>query len=161
MNILWIRDTFTVNETLSKGRIVEVPVFLWDGIEQPRNHDLPGHSCIPAGEYVMVPHISGHLHEQDGVTPLHTWALVNAGLGVFHTLADATGYTGSYPVRTECLLHPANFARELEGCGAPGDSRLQMVNKTWMVTNSRYTFDHIRTILVIDTTGHTFTIQEN
>jgi Family of unknown function (DUF5675) len=169
LNILWeennmlivlLRDTFTVTETLGKYDLRFFPEFSCDVLEQPRNHDIPDHSCIPTGTYQMVPHVSAHLHEDDGVTPLQTWAFVNPLLGVFHNPGDEVGYSGTYPVRTDCLVHPANFAAQLEGCQAPGDSRKQ-VNGSWMVTNSRITFKKLRSLLGgAGTIGNSLMIQE-
>lgn len=155
MNIQLTRDTFTANETLSTDVLGN---FAFDTIERPDSGDQPGVSCVPMAEYELVPHISARLHEDDGVTPLSTWALVNPAVGVFHDEEDAIGYTGTYPVRTAVLIHPANFAHELLGCIAPGDSRLKMADGTWMVTNSRATFKKLRAILGQGTTGHTITI---
>lgn len=159
MNLTVIRDTFTPNETVG---CLQVGQLVFDYIEQPRNHDQPGHSSIPVGTYQLVPHVSGHLREKDGVTPLHTWALVNPDLGVFHYDADVPpGYSGEYPARTVCLMHPANLASELHGCGAPGIDRTKVGSGQWMVTDSRVAFEQIRDILGEGSTGHTIEISES
>jgi hypothetical protein len=72
---------------------------------------LKGQSCFPEGEYKLVRH--------DTEAHPRTWALVNPDLWVYHWDEDVpAGRVGL--ARTVCLLHPANFARELKGCCAPG-----------------------------------------
>lgn len=139
-----VRDTHTTEETLGKLAFGDAVA---DTIEQPDNGDQPGHSCIPWGRYQLVEHVSARLHEDDGVTPLRTWALVNPDLGVTHSPDDPLWNT-DYPHRSECLIHPANYASQLEGCIAPGASRGHMLGTTgWMVTDSRATFKAIRSYL--------------
>ncbi len=46
-----VRDTKTSTETM--GNLTAGPVVA-DTIEQPDNHDAPGHSCIPVGTYQLV-----------------------------------------------------------------------------------------------------------
>lgn len=157
MQIQISRDTFTPNETLG---VAILGNFAFDTIERPDLNDQAGVSCIPLGTYDLVPHVSARLHEDDGVTPLQTWALVNPSLGVFHYAADGASYNGTYPVRSTILIHPDNLASTLEGCIGPGDSRTK-VGEFWMVTNSRATFKKIRDILGgPGTTGHTIAISK-
>lgn len=140
-----VRDTFTAAETLGKLAFGDAVA---DTIEQPEGGDQPGHSCIPTGSYRLVEHTSARLHEDDGKTPLRTWALVNEALGVTHSPDDPLPAGCQYPHRSECLLHPANYASQLEGCIAPGASRGHLLGTAgWMVTDSRATFKAIRTYL--------------
>jgi len=158
MNINIVRDTKTPVETLGHIQAGEVT---HDYLERPDLDDQPMVSCIPCGSYALEPHISGHLHEDDGVTPLHTYAFVNHALGVFHHGEDVpAGYDGAYPVRVECLFHPADFVEQLEGCGAPGLSRGQLPNGVWRMNSSRPAFHDIRDQLGIGATGHTALISE-
>ena len=158
MDLILIRDTFDPHETLGKIQAGEA---IYASMEQPWNNDQPDHSCLPAGTYRLVPHISGHLHEADGVTPLQTWALVNEALGVFHSQQDVPAdYSGGNPARTECLIHPANFASQLEGCISPGTSR-QQYGDVWEVIDSRIAFDAIRQYLGSGTSGNTITISSD
>jgi len=63
----------------------------------------PDVSCVPPGTYQLVLH--------DTVKHPKTFALVNPDLGVIHEPDPA------HPnFRTACLIHVANFPRELEGC---------------------------------------------
>lgn len=153
-----IRDTKTTAETLSN--LLAGPLAC-DAIEQPDNHDQPGHSCVPIGTYQLVQHTSARLHEDDGVTPLRTWALVNPSLGVTHSPDDPIPGNCQYPHRSECLIHPANFARQLEGCIAPGAARTRAQGSgEWMVTNSRESFKMLRAYLDAHPEDWTLTISE-
>lgn len=155
MNLL--RDTKTFAETL--GRIGFGTAYC-ECIEQPDNHDMPGHSCVPAGTYTLVPHTSARLKEEDGKTPLRTWALVNPALGITHAEADAIPGGIGYPHRSECLIHPANYANQLEGCIAPGQRRAPAEAGTHMVTKSRDTFEAIRAYLDANPDDRTLVITD-
>lgn len=153
------RDTFTAFETVGK-MTVDGADYSAETIEQPRNHDIPGHSCAPVGTYDLEPHESGHLHEDDGVTPLMTWALVNPALGVTHRESDPIPADCPYPHRAEILVHPDNKADTLLGCIGPGERRMQLPSGRWEVTPSRPAFSRWRNILGKGTTGHTLEIRE-
>lgn len=146
MNLTMIRDTSTPNETLYKLTVGEQ---VFDAIGQPDNHDEPFASCIPLGLYELVSH--------DTAAHPNTWAMVNPELGVTHEPGDSIPADCKYPHRFACLLHPANFARQLQGCFAPGMGRSQ-AGGLWMVTDSRMAFTTIQEILEPGTTGHTLTI---
>lgn len=77
-------------------------------------------SCVPVGTYQLVRH--------DSAKHPKTWALVNEALDIFENPAPGK--------RSDCLIHPANFAFQLEGCIAPGIDRSKN-GQTWMVTDSR------------------------
>ena len=149
MNLIMIRDTSTPNETLYKLQVREQ---VFDAIGQPDNHDTPNASCIPLGVYQLVPH--------DTAAHPETWAMVNPELGVTHEPDDIIPDDCKYPHRFACLIHPANFARQLQGCFAPGMGR-SMAGGMWMVTDSRMAFGKIQAILEPMTIGHTLTIQES
>jgi Family of unknown function (DUF5675) len=144
MNFVLTRDKFTAVETLGT---IEVGGQTFQSIERPWVADsehmggAPGVSCVPEGTYVLV------LHD----TPKHprTFALVNESLGVVHNPTPG--------LRSDVLIHPANWARELEGCIAPGRERVRD-NGEWMVTHSA---DAMRAIhaLVPWTEGHSIEIK--
>lgn len=71
-----------------------------------------GVSCVPAGRYALELH--------DSAAHPETWALVNHELGVYHLDTDIPKGQGG---RTVVLIHPANWASQLEGCIAPGLGR--------------------------------------
>jgi len=94
---------------------------------------VPNFSCVPAGTYQLARHD----------TPKHpkTWALVNPELGIYHEEIPA-GCIG----RNACLLHPGNWAEQLEGCIAPGMTRSQMGGQ-WMVGESVKAFEAIQALV--------------
>lgn len=89
-------------------------------VEQPWRNNKPYKSCIPAGEYQLVPHDSKKYGE--------TWAMVNHDLSVSH-------YKEANIKRFACLFHKANYAKQLQGCIAPGKS-LGSVSAEWAVVQS-------------------------
>ncbi len=97
-------------------------------IERPWIPTWPGgrryESCIPAGEYDLVPHT-----RPNGQRVV---ALVNPGLAVYHHQDDLPEGVGRFLI----LLHPANWADELYGCIAPGYGRTT-TDRGPMVTRSR------------------------
>jgi len=103
-------------------------------VERPWLNNQSAISCVPPGIYKLEPHNS----------PKHpnVWALVNHDLGVYHNPTDG--------MRSDILIHPANWAHELEGCLAPGLSR-----EGSMVTNSREAIEQLRRVL---NTTNTLTI---
>lgn len=110
-----------------------------------------GHSCVPLGTYDLV------LHD----TPKHsrTWALVNPALDVLHQENDDHDPDED---RVACLIHPANFVLQLEGCIAPGLRHAKAPEGTvggYMVVNSRDAMAKIMAA-VPWTNGHTLEITE-
>ena len=90
-------------------------------IERPWLDDKPKQSCIPPGNYGLIPHTILH----GALRGLQTYALSNPVLGVFAEPPDT--YSGQNPLRVACLIHPANWAFQLEGCIAPGKGRGMLV----------------------------------
>ncbi len=76
---------------------------------------LPFNSCVPDGMYRLMPHISRSKGE--------VFIFWNAENGVYKFPKDHAVERG----RNLCYLHTANWAFQLEGCIAPGLSRLCMV----------------------------------
>lgn len=101
-------------------------------------------SCVPVGRYSLVLH--------DTVDHPQTWALVNHELGVYHHRSEIPPAGG----RSEVLIHPANWAKELEGCIAPGLSR-SIGDGLPMVIRSVPAFTKIKAALPW-TDGHFLTI---
>lgn len=114
-------------------------------IEQPWKENLKGHSCVPTGTYELHPHNSPK-HP-------HVWALHNPELNVYAEPGPDVPETG----RTDCLIHPANWAWQLEGCIAPGTGRSPS-DKGPMVLHSQDAVKQIQAILGIGSTGHTLEI---
>jgi hypothetical protein len=142
MNLILKR--YILTETETQG-VLTVGGSVFFTIEQPWKDNLKGHSCVPLGTYALIPH-SSEKHP-------NTWALDNPALKVYAEPA------GNEPddARTDCLIHPANWAFQLEGCIAPGMGKADS-DKGPMVTRSREAFGTIQKLLGIGSTGHTLEI---
>jgi hypothetical protein len=138
MHLVLIRDTYTNNETLG---ILKVESLQLDSIERAENDTA--HPCVPEGTYQLVFH--------DSPKHPHTFALVNSALGVVHNPEEGK--------RSDILIHPANWARQLEGCIAPGKTRT-LDETGWMITNSREAYEELMVLLPWEL-GHTIEIKSN
>jgi len=108
MKIIIDRYESTAKGTLSKVAVInpdtEITVTTFFGIECPWKDNKPSISCIPGGDYDLVPHSSGKYGE--------VWAFV--GGTVSHYFDDGQSE------RYACLIHAANYAHQLQGCLALG-----------------------------------------
>ncbi|HEY2071223.1 MAG TPA: DUF5675 family protein [Rhizomicrobium sp.] len=96
--------------------------------EQPWNNNMPDHSCIPVGEYQLLPYTS----------PKHGETVVfhNPALGIYGTPEMIpAGETG----RSLCEIHSANWPDQLEGCLALGEVVTDIPPGGKGVTNSKAT----------------------
>jgi len=92
-------------------------------VEKEWRNNKPFESCVPEGEYDLVPHNSPKYGE--------CYALV----------AETLGVTVNGPsIRTACLVHIANKPSQLVGCAAPGLSFGFLVGE-WCVSSSRLAFN--------------------
>jgi hypothetical protein len=98
-------------------------------------------SCIPAGEYQVIPHTRPNGDE--------VYAIVNESLGIYR-------YPDPKAVRDLILIHKANVMTELAGCIAPGNKHGGL-NGNFGVYNSGDAMEQIRDLLGDET--HTLTIQ--
>jgi len=119
------------------GELYNEGVFQCYMIGQPWRDNRPFVSCVPVGTYDLIPHNSPHLGK--------CVAMVNHDLNVYETQAEAQAAGGG---RYACLVHPANWSSQLQGCFAPGDgiswgtrpdSNGTKYKPNIMVTNSRHT----------------------
>lgn len=94
-------------------------------VEREWNNNQPNISCIPQGEYTLVPHHSPRFGD--------CYALVAPSLGV--TIHGPS-------LRTHILFHVANLPEQLEGCLAPGMG-FGVVKNQWGVVNSTIAFDKL------------------
>jgi hypothetical protein len=88
---------------------------LYATCEQPWNNNLPDQSCIPVGDYELLPYDS----------PAHGQTVVfhNPALGVYGTpIMIPAGATG----RSLCEIHNANWPFQLKGCVAVGAHVMDM-----------------------------------
>ena len=81
----------------------------------------PNNSCVPAGDYKLVPHTRPNGDE--------VVALVNPGLGVYYQAEDRPSGVGRFLI----LIHAGNYSTDIVGCIAPGLGR----SGDAMVTSSR------------------------
>lgn len=107
---------------------------------------LSGKSCVPRGIYKLERHNS-EAHP-------NTWALVNSDLDVIHYEDRDRPYA-----RCLVLIHPANYARELRGCIAPGMGRVINGEGLHMVTNSRLAMLEIKRFVLPWDDSHTLEIR--
>lgn len=107
-------------------------------IELPWRDNHPDTSCVPAGEYELIPYVS----------PKHgpTWRLHAPELGVWGRSMAPEG------ARTEIELHTGNWADESLGCILVGLSAGALLNPTTgrtepAVLHSVDAFERLRTLL--------------
>lgn len=92
-------------------------------VERPWKNNQAGISCVPEGEYDLIPHNSPKFGD--------CYVLEAPSLGV-------TIYGPSQ--RTHILFHAANKPSQLEGCIAPG-MNFGVVGDEWAVLDSRIALD--------------------
>lgn len=153
MKLILIRDYNSTECTL--GRLhISAPGqdFECDTMERPwvpmpgTRGGLSGKSCVPKGTYSLERH-SSEMHPD-------TWALVNSDLDVIH-YEDRNRPLA----RALVLIHPANYARELRGCIAPGQRRTIDENGFHMVTSSRLAMLDVRRFVLPYPGEHTLEIR--
>lgn len=88
-------------------------------IERPWLYNEPNFSCVPEGEYELV--------EYDSPKFGDTWCLVNHALDVGMYQGDAARYA--------CLIHKANWVRQVKGCIAPV-TKLTVMRGDWAGSSS-------------------------
>ncbi len=113
---------FSYSETETEGVLI-VGSNKFATIEQPwvsnpngAKGGLPFQSCVPDGMYRLSPFTRPDESE--------VWIFFNPSLGVHRFPQDHQKDRG----RNLCLIHSANWARQIQGCVAPGLSRLPMAD---------------------------------
>lgn len=96
-----------------------------------------GTSCVPAGVYTLVRHVSEAFGD--------VFALTNPALDVFYQDANVPRDRRGL-ARTAVLIHPANYVTELRGCIAPGLNHARMQGG-FMVASSRKALARIRELV--------------
>ena len=122
-------------------------------IELPWLNNEPDKSCVPVGDYELIPYQS----------PKHgpTWRLHNPALNVYGGISFVP--EGG---RTEVEIHSANWCRELLGCIAIGLEGQPMLDPMTgcvepAVENSRDAVGILLTELGPLSSGHTLTIERS
>ena len=97
--------------------------------EQPWRDNLQGHSCIPVGDYQLLPYVS----------PAHGPTVVfhNPALGIYGTPEMIPH--GQQTGRSLCEIHAANWPFQLRGCVALGREVINIPPNGMGVTASRVT----------------------
>ncbi len=153
MKLILIRDFNSAECTLGRLHIpAAAQDFVCDTIERPwvptplSLGGRKGESCVPKGTYQLERHNS-EMHPD-------TWALVNSDLDVIH-------YEDRNRPNARCLvlIHPANRARELRGCIAPGLRRVVDENGIHTVTSSRIAMLEIRRFVLPSSDHHVLEIR--
>lgn len=93
-------------------------------IERRWEYNAKGESCIPAGTYEMRQRASAMVYRTSG--------------NLFHQGWEITGVKD----RSLIMIHPANWAHELQGCIAPGRAHVIMGGKP-AVSSSRAAFEDL------------------
>ncbi len=101
-------------------------------VEPPWMDNKPNYSCIPNGEYALIPYTS----ERHG----ETFKLVNIELKVYPEEAGEDD-------RFDIILHSGNTVLDTAGCPVVGkDLGFDYVNKKWAVTDSKNSMDKLRSL---------------
>jgi len=110
MHIEIVRDTTLSDSNGTFGQMSIDGAHFCATCEQPWNDNIQGHSCIPVGDYQLLPYES----------PAHGPTVVfhNPDLGIYGTPEMIPpGQKG----RSLCEIHNANWPFQLKGCVAVGE----------------------------------------
>ena len=135
MDVLLERYSYAPTET--EGRLILPAFYLWT-IERPWKDNQPFVSCIPDGEYDLIPHTRppdpDRRPEDDEV-----YAIVNPALNVnLYDQGDGSRYL--------ILVHVANFVKDVVGCVGPGLHR-NIITGRRAVSASRKAMQKLRVAL--------------
>ena len=101
--------------------------------EQPWNKNLANQSCIPVGDYQLLPYDS----PANGPTVVFN----NPALGIYGTPSEIpAGQQG----RSLCEIHIANWPFQLRGCVAVGQQVLDLSPNGMGVNNRAVTMDALK-----------------
>lgn len=121
-------ERFSYSPTETEGYLFLRDDTVLHTLERPWIGEHPGgtpfESCIPDGEYQLIPHVRPNGHS--------VYAMRNHDLHVYYTAEER----GENPGRYLCLLHSGNYVDDVVGCIAPGLVRTIYRNRR-MVTSSR------------------------
>jgi hypothetical protein len=127
------------NEESTVGELYLDDAFFCYTMEQPWNDNKPFKSCIPTGIY--------NLEKFKSKKYGNTFALYNEALGVTVEEKGFLDLTNRYAI----LLHPANWAYQLEGCIAPGRKLIKDAGGKFMVTSSADTVKDLLSRIDVNT----------
>lgn len=123
----FILDSVSISGIGTFGKLREDGVILAHTVECEWQNNMPNISCVPEGDYRLVPVDS----------PKHglTHALVSSNLGVT--------YEGP-STRTHCVIHVANYPHEVLGCIGLGTD---FHSYSWGVADSKKAIDAFAELL--------------
>ena len=98
----------TLSDVVLKENTSDEVILKLSGIECPWRDNKPAGSCIPGGDYGLVPHNSDRFP--------NVWAFVGG------TVAHYPDSMNEDQTRYACLIHSANYAHQIFGCLAVGIS---------------------------------------
>lgn len=101
---------------------------LWHSLEQPNLNNKPFRSCVPQGEYELVPYSS--------IKYGPCYVMVNEDLNVYHS-KNSPGRPDEG--RYKCLfVHRGNYVRNFQGCTGAGEGFIPgLEDGEDMITNTR------------------------
>ena len=103
------------------------------GIERPWINNKAEVSCIPAGEYTLIHHCS----EKYG----DVWAFVGGSVSY---------QPSRHAERFACLIHSANYGRQVKGCLGLGKAKGVADDGSLAVWSSRDAVNELRELLPVD-----------
>lgn len=147
MNLTLTRQLFT--DAATSGRLQAGLVWFFT-IELTWRANEKGESCVPLGQYKLIPYLSPKHHGP-------TWCLHNPLLNVYGTSPAPDD------ARTFCEIHAANFGPQLQGCIAVGLGGTPMLDPITHVVepaveDSRDAMAELLTALGPMSSGHTLSI---
>lgn len=121
MRVIIDRYGCTNRGTFGEIRVCDGAEQLFEGftVEQPWNYNKAFQSCIPSGQYELVPFSSERWGE--------TFAIVGG---------TVSKYKEPGKLRYACLFHTANLPRNVQGCIGIG-RRQGFIDDQWAVLHSK------------------------
>jgi len=111
MHLEIVRDPTLSNDTGTFGELLIDGKHFAYTCEQPWRDNAKGSSCIPVGDYTLLPYDLG-AHGK-------TVVFHNPALNIYGT-PDMIPPDKKATGRSLCEIHSANWPKELRGCVAPG-----------------------------------------
>jgi len=115
--------------------IIDIGLDIFHSLEQPYLDNIPFESCVPVGEYVLLPFNSPKYGD--------CYIMINPELNVYQ-FEDA--YNRPKSGRYLCLfVHRGNYVRNFQGCVGAGDSYLKDQD---MITSTRETCKIVNDLVI-------------
>lgn len=138
-------STIRQDEIGTFSDVVAGGVLLGRSVEQPWNNNKRFESCVPGGEYQLIPYIST---EYGPVYLLH-----NPELNVYAFKSQCKSDTDRYG----CIfVHRGSYPHDFQGCIGLGD---QYIKSLGLVKNTRKTCKETMDLLYSMDEAHTLTIE--